>query len=595
VRVCLRDEVFLSYGGLAAGCRGLGVGFERVIGRGWGRQAESRGVGDFDCGGGGVAPDLLDTFSRARQAYASVSDLQPEQARAGEGARSVVGGAGQAADVSALEGFERSAERFCTLVGWLAGEQARDLEHSQLEARLAEDGRELIRLLLQDHLDLRAVLEPRVEGVVGADGVRRSSVERSHERELLSVFGEVEVGRLAYRARGWENLYPADAQLNLPVEKHSHGMRRLAALEAPRSSFEDAQAAILRQTGQRLGKRQLRELAVAAAGDFKAFYEQRERTATEQDDVLVLSCDGKGVVMRQEALRDQTRKQAKSAKSKLQTRLSKGEKRARKRMAEVAAVYEVQPAPRTPADILPRDEAERAARAPAPNAKNKWLSASLSDEASQVMGEMFSEADRRDPSHARTWVALVDGNNHQINRIKAEARRRKLKVRIIVDFVHVLEYLWSAAWCFFTEGDPAAERWVQEKAREILAGKAGIIAASIRRKATRLGLESNKREGADRCADYLLAKRPHLDYPTALKQGWPIATGVIEGACRHLVKDRMDITGARWGLQSAEAVLKLRALITNHDFDQYWTFHLAQERRRVHARRYALGAIPQPT
>jgi len=156
------------------------------------------------------------------------------------------------------------------------------------------------------------------------------------------------------------------------------------------------------------------------------------------------------------------------------------------------------------------------------------------------------------------------------------------------------EYLWSACWCFFQEGDPAAEQWVSDKARQVLDGRAGIVAAAIRRKATRLKLEPNKRQAADRCSDYLLAKRPYLDYPTALQNGWPIATGVIEGACRHLVKDRMDITGARWGLAGAEAILTLRALISNGDFDQYWTFHLAQEHRRVHASRYALGVIPTP-
>ena len=540
-------------------------------------------------------PDLLDTLSRARQASGSVSEPLPQQPRAGERAPLPGGGDPQRrVDARAAEGFERSVERFCQLTGWLGGEQARGLEHSELEARLSEDGRELIRLLLADHLDLRAASEPRLEGIVGADGMRRANVERGHERELLSVFGGVEVRRLGYRQRGSENLYLADAQLNLPAEKHSHGLRRLAALEAPRTSFEDAQAAIVRQTGQRLGKRQLRELAVAAACDFKAFYERRERTAPGTDDVLVLSCDAKGVVMRHEALREQTRKQAHSAQTKLETRLSKGEKRARKRMAEVAAVYEASPAPRAAADILPQDEAERHAQAPSPKAKNKWLTASVTDDASEVVAEMFEEADRRDPAHERTWVALVDGNNHQIDRIKKEARKRKLKPLITVDFVHVLQYLWAAAWCFFKEGDPAAERWVQDKARQVLEGKAGIVAASMRRKATRLRLEPSKREGADRCADYLLAKRPYLQYPTALANGWPIATGVIEGACRHLVKDRMDITGARWGLDSAEAILKLRALISNDDFDQYWNFHLAQERRRVHASRYALGVIPLP-
>jgi hypothetical protein len=120
------------------------------------------------------------------------------------------------------------------------------------------------------------------------------------------------------------------------------------------------------------------------------------------------------------------------------------------------------------ADILPADATERHGARPAPQAKHNWLSASLSDDASTIVADMFAEADRRDPKHQRTWVALVDGNNHQIDRIKHEANTRKLNVSILIDIIHVIEYLWSAAWCFCDEGDPAAERWVQNKAREIL-------------------------------------------------------------------------------------------------------------------------------
>ncbi len=537
-----------------------------------------------------MSPDLLDIFRRTRDASTPVSEPVPLPERDAPG-DDAAEAPGEAACDS--EAFLRSAAQFRALTGWLSGEQARGLEHGQLEQRLEQGGRELIRTLLQDHLDLRCDQERRLELVVGADGTRRANVERSHGRAVETVFGEVEVKRLAYRARGAENLYPADAQLNLPAERHSHGLRRLAALETPRSSFQDAQAAIVRQTGQRLGTRQLRELTGAAAVDFNAFYAQREHEGVDRKDVLVLSCDGKGVVMRPEALRAATQKSAQHAEQKLNTRLSKGEKRGRKRMAEVCAVYEITPAKRSTADILPVDEHERQAAQPAPKAKNKWLSASVTEDASTIVADMFAEADRRDPKHQRAWICLVDGNNHQIDRIRKEAKTRKLKVTILIDVIHVIEYLWSAAWCFFQEGDPAAERWVNDKARQILEGKAGITAASIRRKATLLKLDPDKRKNADRAADYLLNKRAYLDYPTALANGWPIATGVIEGACRHLIKDRMDITGARWGLQTAEAVLKLRALITNGDFDAYWDYHLTQEHHRVHTPRYALGVIPQ--
>jgi len=537
-----------------------------------------------------VAPDLLDLFAGARQANGSVSEPSRECVDGDE--KGVVGGTGS--DACPVAGFERSLALFAGLIEWASGEQALGLEHSELEARLAQDGREVIRQVLQDQLDLRALLEPRYGGVIGAEGTPRRSVERGHERDLHTVLGEVQVTRLAYRAAGSENLYPADAQLNLPPVRHSHGIRRLAALEAPRSSFEDAQAAIARATGQQIGTRQLRELTLTAAQDVGAFYAQCERTPPDSDDLVVLSCDAKGVVMRPDALREPTRTQAQNVSGKLKTRLSKGEKTNRKRMAEIVTVYELTPEPRTAADILPDPDTPPPAARTRPRAKNKWLKASVTDDARAVIAEMFNAADRRDPEHQRAWVALVDGNDHQIDRIKTEARARKVKIPIVVDFIHVLEYLWSGCWCFFREGDPAAERWVHEKALAVLDGKAGIVAAAIRRKATTLKLEPNKRQAADRAADYLLAKRPYLDYPTALSNGWPIATGVIEGACRHLVKDRMDITGARWGLAGAEAILTLRALISNGDFDQYWTFHLAQEHRRVHASRYALGTIPAP-
>ena len=129
----------------------------------------------------------------------------------------------------------------------------------------------------------------------------------------------------------------------------------------------------------------------------------------------------------------------------------------------------------------------------------------------------------------------------------------------------MLEYLWKAAWCFYAEGDPAVEAWVQDKARAILAGRAAKVAGAIRRQATNAKLEPTRSTGADTCARYLTNKAPYLDYPTALTSGWPIATGVIEGACGHLVKDRLDITGARWGLPGAEAILKLRAVRSNGD------------------------------
>jgi hypothetical protein len=483
--------------------------------------------------------------------------------------------------------FSESRACFEAMVSWLDGEESAGLTHGELEQQLQADGRELLRQLFQDHLDLRAGREPTLAGVVDADQVPRGRVEAGRARTLATVFGDVRVQRLAYRARGHGDLHPADAALNLPAERHSHGLRRLAAVESTRGSFAEAACSVAGATGQRLGNRQVEQLAQRAAVDFDDFYATRSQPLCEAGAVLVLSCDGKGVVMRPAALRPVTAKAATSRK--LVTRLSKGEQRHRKRLAELGCVYDCAPVPRMPADILPA--ADQPGRS-GPIARGKWLVASVSLDAAQVIGQVFDEATRRDPDQHRTWVVLVDGNNHQLQRVHAEARARGVNVTIVVDFVHVLEYVWRAAWCFFAEGDPAAETWVRTHALRILQGHSSDVAGAIRRKATWAGLADAQRRNADACASYLTNKRPYLDYPTALAQGWPIATGVIEGACRHLVKDRMDRTGARWGLAGAEAVLKLRALRSNGDFDAYWGFHLTRERQRVHQARYANGVIP---
>ena len=249
------------------------------------------------------------------------------------------------------DAFAGAREWFEETVAWLAGGDAVALTHGELEAQVGERGRELQRRLYQGHLGLRAAREERRENVV-ADGVARSRVESGHSRPLMTVFGPVTVTRMAYRAAGARNACPADAELNLPPEKHSHGLRRLAAIEAARGSFDDQTAAIERATGVRLGKRQAEQLAARAAADIGSFYQERKPDPAPGDHVLVVTGDGKGIVMRPDGLRPATAKAAASAKNKLATRLSPGEKRGRKRMAELAGVYDCKPVPRAPGDII---------------------------------------------------------------------------------------------------------------------------------------------------------------------------------------------------------------------------------------------------
>jgi hypothetical protein len=192
---------------------------------------------------------------------------------------------------------------------------------------------------------------------------------------------------------------------------------------------------------------------------------------------------------------------------------------------------------------------------------------------------LFDRAQQRDPHHRRRWIVLFDGNNHQIDRIRSEARARGVRIDIIVDFVHVLEYPWKAAEDLHPT-QPGRAGFVARTARDLLQGHAPRVITDLNAHHDTLAQTGTRAPGLQRCIAYLTAKQPYPIYRIALTMGWPIATGVNEEACRYLVKDRMAITGARWGLPGAEAALPLGAVIMNGDIQAYWRFHLQQERQR---------------
>jgi hypothetical protein len=489
--------------------------------------------------------------------------------------------------------FCEAHTRVDDLIAKLTSPEAMRATMTDIERLLAKDGIEFIRGLFQAHLDARAAAEPTVE-VVGADGVARPHV-RVSTRTVETPFGELTVTRKLYRAVGVTAIAPLDAALGLPDEKYTLEVRRIVAEESAKSSFDEVVELIDKRTGASVPKRQVEELTERSAQDFDEFYAARLRDPEATDDLLVLSFDGKGVAMRHDDLREATRKAAEATPRTLHSRLAKGEKPNRKRMAQVAAIYSLPLWRRTIADVLHglHDPKERDAKRPRPINKRVW--ASIEHSAQQVVDDAFAEGLRRDPERKRRWVVLVDGQPDQIKRVQRAARKAGVEITIQLDIVHVLEYLWRAAYAFHPESSPEAEKWVEDRLLALLSGRpAGEIAKSLRAMIVRHDLNAKVAKPVVKCASYLVKNARWLHYDRALADGLPIATGVIEGACRYLVQDRMGRTGARWSLAGAEAVLRLRALRTSGDFDDYWQFHVAKEHERTHASRYADGAVPDP-
>ena len=489
--------------------------------------------------------------------------------------------------------FDAARESFEELLSELSCEATLSLTHSAVETLIAERGREVMRRAFQGHLDMRG--PGRALGVVEtAEGVPLA-YERRCGRDLETQFGRVRVDRFGYYSHDESVAFPLDGDLNLPRDLYSLGVRKRVAKEVIRGSYDEAVSAVGETTGARVPKRQAEQLAERAAADFDAFYDQRgaDRDNPFPEPVLVVTVDGKGVPMRREYLRDETRKVADERQHKLSSKLSKGEKKGSKRMSTVAVVYTVETYERTAEQFVAELRGtlrEAPPKRPRPTKKRAW--ACIEKSPDEVIADVLAEALKRDPGKKKAWVGLVDGNETQIACLKRRAKALGIKLTLVLDVMHVLTYLWSASHVFNSEGSAESEDWVYERLLEILKGRAGYVAGGIRRSATKRGLDKEARAAADTCSDYLLKYSAYMRYDEALAQGWPVCTGAVEGACRHIVQDRLGKTGARWSLAGAEAVLRLRSLHASNDLDAYWAFHEQQEALRNHVSRYANG-IPR--
>src|ERR1700749_869318 len=342
-----------------------------------------------------------------------------------------------------------------------------------------------------------------------------------------------------------------------------------------------------------------RRIIRAAAADAASFARGQSGPAPDAGDrpVLVLEADGTGIKMRPDSLRPAAARAAAAAVPRQAGRLSLGEVSTHKRMAEAGAVFDWEPVPRTAADIVPLPGEEHPAQVPAglPEAGNKYLTASVASSTGEVIAVVVGAATRRAPGRERTWIGLVDGNKDQLAHFRAQAAARGVAgLPVLIDFIHVTGYLRDAAWSFSPKDSPAAGSWVRRHERAILDGHAGTVAAAISDQArTTPGLSASKHKNALRTVRYLETKLPFMDYPRFLAAGWPIYTGVIEGPCRYLIKDRMDITGARGSTDGAEAILQLRVITANGHWDAYWAWHQQQQHRRTyhnHRNCYQLAA-----
>jgi len=405
-------------------------------------------------------------------------------------------------------------------------------------------------------------------------------------RRYVSVFGEIQIERPYFWAKDRGGQVPMDEALSLPDDVYSDLLREQVDLLSAQMAYGEASAVIERLLGLSLSTSALSRLVERDGKEVQAFYAEKPAPKPSSEaEVLVMQADGKGVPMRPvpEGSGSNEGSGSTSRGDPSPVRLGKGQKRTKKKEAVVTSLYTTGRRVRSAKEVLdsffsPPEASSRADpqnEGPREAPQNKKVWATLEGKA--VAFERLADQVRRRDGLRTDRVALSDGCKALQDRFREQFPRFEL----ILDFVHVSEYLWKAANVLFEETGEARLDWVIERSRELLTSRHEEVLARLRQASTCSG-EACARDVCARVARYFERNAERMDYARYLARGWPIATGVIEGACRHLVKDRCETSGMRWSAHGAEQVLGLRAVWTNGDWDTYHQRRREQRHRRLY-------------
>lgn len=467
-------------------------------------------------------------------------------------------------------------QQYQQLVAYALGAASRTASAYEAELHIFRGIQQLGQALLRQFFESRAAVRP-AGLVTGAAGTALAYHDR-RPVTYVSVFGKIVFRRHAFTARGQGMVCPLDAELSLPERSYSDLLREWSGFGCADGAFHEVAGFLERILGWRPSVQALETSAREDASDVAAFHERPVEAEPDQAEeaatILVAQADGKGVPMVQ------------PPPAARPVRPGKGAPPNRMREAVVTALYTIAPYPRTPAAVAASllRESDDAGSAPRPRPVQKELRATLDGKA-VALARLADQAQRRDGPQIIDRVALTDG----AHALQDQMRTALPGHTLVLDIIHAVEYLWSAANALLGERHPNRTAWVRTHLLLLLHGQIDTLVADLTAAvAARPDLSATRRDAVVTTIGYYRRNAPYMRYDQYLARGWPIGTGVIESACGHLVKDRMQQAGMRWTKAGAHAILDLRAIRLSDHWDPYWLFH----RRRQHARLYGSTGSP---
>ena len=462
---------------------------------------------------------------------------------------------------------EKIQSDFEMLYSTVTGSDGQKCTADQMERHLFKQLLKMGAQLMQLFFDLRSQAYPREEVINQKGETLPYHSEKS--RDCYSIFGELEINRPYFYKKGAGGDSPLDAALGLGEDSYSDFLRELHDELGVYIPFGKEVTIIERLLGIGLSKRCVQQFIGSDAADVAAYYEQKPPPpVAEEGAILVVQADGKGVPI------------IKGSASKDKVRLKRGQARSKKKAVTATALYTIQPAPRTVDEVLgslfnEKQENPRSSERSRPQHKQLW--GTLAGK-SAALDRLQGEVDKRTGGHIQHRVMLCDGDKS----LQAHLARRFTDFTLILDFIHAYEYLWQVASALYGQDSSERQAWVLEQTRTLLKGQVNSLVDHFRQLAHEKGRTASQRKILQKVANYYQNNQAYMDYATYLQQGWPIASGVIEGVCRHFVKDRMELSGMRWSIDGAENLLHLRAVAENGDWDNYHRFRKQQRQKRLY-------------
>jgi hypothetical protein len=420
-------------------------------------------------------------------------------------------------------------------------------------------------------------------------------------RSYQSVFGEFEIARCVYGSRVGQKIdfVPLDARLQLPESKFSYLLQDWSQGLAVDNAYAQVNATLSRILGLTQSSDSLERMnrqMSETVGCFEATH--AVPPAAPAGNLIVASADGKGVPIRQRA----------TTSTIAGHRPEKGPKPNRKKMAIVGAAYSVEPRVRTPQSVLdslfrvPSDPSAAKPDTPQARPVDKHLRARLTVEmpespargsaTDQIFEWLRTQVTQRQPTSSVPVIVLMDGQPSLWQ--AAQTYLPQSNAIEILDLLHVTSRIWQVVPFWDKAHSDEALLAVKVYVSLILQGQVDVIITVWRLLADSGTLKPKQEKCLRQVCNYFENNRHRMHYDQYLAAGYPIASGVIEGACRHLVKDRMERAGMQWTLQGAQAMLNLRSVALNQTWQAFTHFRIQHETERLYPHRNLLGAVDWP-